>query len=150
MSQNSEKLITWLEKMKEVQRIQYDYFKYLITLSTGSILIIIVIMEKVFTNPQPNLMKLVMISLSGFAVAIIFSLGALPDTANLIMYINALQKAEMYRDKKEKEKMQKKYNKKINTALNNIKIFSWGVFCFYTLSIMALLVSVFIYFFIKA
>ena len=140
---NRNEMIEWIERMKEVQRIQYDYFKYLITLSTGSILIIIAILEKVFSDPQTLVVALIMISMTGFAVTIIFSLCTLPNLANIIMYINGLQKALMISDEKEA----KGYEDKIDAALDKLKILDRGVFWSYVSGIVVLLVSVGLYFF---
>lgn len=139
----SKKLIEWMERMKEVQRMQYDYFKFLITLSTGSILIIIAILEKVLTDPQILVKVLNMISIVGFAATIIFSLGALPNTGNVILYINALQKPEIEKDEKKK----KEYEDKIDKALNSIGISDRIIFYSYTSGIVVLLISVGLYFF---
>ncbi len=140
---NRNEVIEWMERMKEVQRIQYDYFKYLITLSTGSILIIIAILEKVFSDPRKLVMVLIMISMAGFAVTIIFSLCALPNTGNMILYINGLQRAVADHDEKEA----KKYEKKIDAALDSIKILDWIVFSSYISGIVVLLISAGFYFF---
>lgn len=136
-------IIEWMERMKEVQRIQYDYFKYLISLSTGSILIIIAILEKVFTSPQTLVVALIMISMVGFAVTIIFSLCALPNLGNIILYINGLQKAVMINDKKEAKDNQEK----IEAALDKLKTHDRGVFWSYVSGIVILLISVGLYFF---
>jgi len=140
---NEKEVIEWMERMKEVQRIQYDYFKYLITLSTGSILIIIAILEKVFTNPQILVIVLIMISMVGFAATIIFSLCALPNTGNMILYISGLQKAVVDHN----EKMKKDFEDKIDRALEGIKIFGRGVFWSYISGILVLLASAGFYFF---
>ena len=143
MPKELKEFIGWMERMKEVQRIQYDYFKYLITLSTGSILIIIGILEKVFTCPQTLVKVLIMISITGFAVTIIFSLSALPNLGNIIMYINGLQKALMFND----EKDAKRYQKNIDEALDKLKRLDRGTFWSYVSGIAILLISVGLYFF---
>jgi hypothetical protein len=139
----SKKLIEWMERMKEVQRMQYDYFKFLITLSTGSILIIIAILEKVLTDPQILVKVLIMISIVGFAATIIFSLGALPNTGNIILYINALQKPEIEKDEKKK----REFGDKIDKAFKDISISGRIVFYSYASGIVVLLISVGVYFF---
>ncbi len=139
----SRKLIEWMERMKEVQRMQYDYFKFLITLSTGSILIIVAILEKVLTDPQILVKVLIMISIVGFAATIIFSLGALPNTGNMIMYINALQNPHIEKN----ENKRKEYEDKINKALKSVSISDRIVFYSYASGIVMLLIAMGFYFF---
>lgn len=115
--------ITLLERMKEIQRIQYDYFKTLITLSTGSILVVVAFLEKVFTTP-PIIMKIpVMISLVFFAATICLSLRILPLTGNIILYINGLQGAATNNDQEER----KKYSECIGKSLDCLhKLDTWS------------------------
>ncbi len=138
-------VIEWLERMKEVQRIQYDYCKHLITLGTGSILILIAFLEKVFANPETWILVVFYGSIVGFTVTIIFSLYALPNTGNTILYVNGLQRAVMENNEEKK----KEFNDKIDIALDSIGIFSRGAYISYTIGIAMLLIGAGLYFFLN-
>jgi hypothetical protein len=58
-------------KIKEIELL-HDYLKHLTTLSTGSILLIVAFLEKLF--PDPVWKFLVAIALLGFTIVIILSL----------------------------------------------------------------------------
>jgi hypothetical protein len=71
---------------EEGNKLFYDTFKHLTTLSTGSILILVALLEKLFTNPRWKF--LVIIALVSFIVSIITSIlsmffvaGAITDVA---------------------------------------------------------------------
>jgi len=87
--ENIKKLLESMDKMKETQRIQYDYFKHLTTLSTGSILIIVAFLEKVFSFP--SLIGLSMASVTSLAFCLVGSLLAMPSPGNVIMYISGME-----------------------------------------------------------
>jgi hypothetical protein len=106
MQKDINKLTESMEKMKEVQRIQYDYFKHLTTLSTGSILIIVAFLEKVFSEPTGIFLSI--ISIIALALCLIGSLLALPLPANIIMYIECLNIARIKEDEQMAEKLDKK------------------------------------------
>jgi hypothetical protein len=106
MQKDINKLTESMEKMKEVQRIQYNYFKHLTTLSTGSILIIVAFLEKVFSEPTGIFLSI--ISIIALALCLIGSLLALPLPANIIMYIECLNIARIKEDEQMAEKLDKK------------------------------------------
>ena len=117
MSKKSEKLDELTEKTKELPRMQYDYFKHLTTLSTGSILIIVAFLEKVFNEPRGSIV--VVISLICFAFCLIGSLLALPLTGNVIMYITFCKIEAL----KGNEKKAKEFGKKGEDSLKEIGIY---------------------------
>lgn len=84
-----QELIETLEKMKEIQPIKFDYFKHLTTLSTGSILILVAFLEKVFTAPQ--IVELALVSIGCFAVCVVGSLLAFPKASDIVVYITAIR-----------------------------------------------------------
>ena len=66
-----------LEKIKEVDRLQYDYFKHFTTLNTASILIIVAFIEKIFN--YPDYIMIAFISIASLAISLIGS-GSIPKT----------------------------------------------------------------------
>ncbi len=84
-----QELIETLEKMKEIQPIKFDYFKHLTTLSTGSILILVAFLEKVFTAPQ--IVLLAFFSIVCFAVCVVGSLMAFPKASNIVLYTTGIR-----------------------------------------------------------
>jgi len=58
-------------KIKEIELL-HDYLKHLTTLSTGSILLIVAFLEKLFLNPEWKF--LVAVALLGFTVVIVLAL----------------------------------------------------------------------------
>jgi len=82
---------------REFIKNQYDYFKHLTTLSTGSILIIIAIIQGVFDNPECII--LIAISFFFFLVSLICSLYMLQvlngyNEAIFFTLVNILQVTE--------------------------------------------------------
>jgi hypothetical protein len=142
MCEPFDKLIESMEKLKEVHRIQYDYFKFLITVCGSGFLIMIAFFEKVFE--KPDCVILAIISILGFALCILGSVLALPVTGNIILYMTNIQiisarqlistgpTKESEEEAKKKEEETKKSLKeanhlldKINGQLKKIRIFDW-------------------------
>lgn len=83
-----------LDTYTEFWKAQIEYYKHLTALSTGSILLIATFLEKLFATP--HFKWLVIISLFGFLVCLVFSIiaytvivdykfpGALPSKINLV------------------------------------------------------------------
>ena len=60
-------------------KLLFDYFKHLTTLSTGSILILVTLLEKLFTNPRWK--WLAVVALGSFVLSIFFAILAMHGTA---------------------------------------------------------------------
>lgn len=140
MSKLLKEIIESLEKLKEVQRIQYDYFKHQTTLSIGSILIIVAFLEKVFSTPE--CIVLALISIISLALCLIGSLWILPETTNIIMYITGIRIAKAGEDEKQANVL----NEKINASLGNINKYSWFTRITFLLGIVMFLIFSFINF----
>ena len=80
--------IEFFEQMKEIQRIQYDYFKHLTTLSSGAILIVVAFIGQVFNHSVGIFFAFA--SIIAFILALAISLWALPLPGNTILYINVI------------------------------------------------------------
>lgn len=117
VKERAKNLLKSIDKMKEVQRLQYDYFKHLTTISTGSILIIVAFLEKVFSSP--HLIGLAVASIISLAFCLVGSLLAMPSPGNLIMYISGIEL--MYHSEDEKEVWS--LSEKISNSLDTIKFF---------------------------
>lgn len=142
-------IIEGLERAKEIQRMQYDYFKYLIPLSTGSILILIAFIEKVLRDPLIYIEIILLLSLTGFVVTIISSLWALPSAVNMITYINKSQQIILNTKGLEAEKLKgeaKEQSEKIGETLDKIgKHNKWAQLSF-SISIALIWAGIVIYF----
>lgn len=137
--QRTERL-NWLERMKEVQRIQYDYFKFLIGLCSGIMALIIAFIKEIFQRLDNS--WLVIVSLACLAVCIIISLLSLQMASNVILYINGLQLSLIDDSPGDSET----YNKKLDSSLNDMQLFSKIDIIFLGLGICAFLVLLFINF----
>lgn len=89
MSDKINEFFESIEKLKEVSRIQYDYFKHLTTLSTASIGAIIAFVTKVF--PASNCIIIAFISLISFFFCLLAALLAMPGPGNVILYMTGIQ-----------------------------------------------------------
>lgn len=156
MSERFEKLIESMEKMKEVQRMQYDYFKFLITLCGSGFLIMIAFFEKVFE--KPDCVILAVISILSFALCILGSVLALPVTGNIILYMTNIQiisarqiisTGPTKESEEEAKKMEEETKKsleeandllnKINRQLDKIKRFDWWTKITFLIGMLTLL-----------
>lgn len=119
-----EGLLDTLEKLKEIQRMEFDYFKHLTTLSTGSILVLVAFLEKVFSCPQGEVWALV--SIGFFALCVIGSLQALPSAGNIVLYTTGIRmvlvSVEKGQEEKAKEDVEKGL-KKMNKAFDSLKFY---------------------------
>jgi len=134
----TELLIEWMDKLKSVFQLQYDYFKYLIPLSTGSILILMAFMENIFTNLNVSIKIFIFISFFGFLLTIAFSLVALPISIKLIQDMTLTQYPGIGASDD--------VFKKIKDKLKWIKIFGYMVISSYIFGIFMLLLGTGIYF----
>jgi hypothetical protein len=70
---------------EEGRKLQYDTFKHLTTLSTGSILIFATLLEKVFVHPHWR--ALIIVAFAAFVLSILASIMLMILLAGLIMYL---------------------------------------------------------------
>jgi len=123
MPEKREEILDTLEKMKEIQRMEFDYFKHLTTLSTGSILILIAFLEKVFIKPKGFVLGF--ISIGCFTLCLIFSLLALPQAGNIVLYTTGIRMV-LVSGETDEEKAKKEVEKglnKINKTLDCLKVY---------------------------
>lgn len=92
-----------LKEYKDVQKVTFAYFKHLSTLSTGSILILIAFLEKVFSCPRVEFLAL--ISIGCFAWCLVLSLGALQSANNLVIVTRGMGTIYATRNPNETEKV---------------------------------------------
>ena len=71
---------------EEGRKLQYDAFKHLTTLSTGSILLFATLIEKVFSNPQWR--ALIIIAFGAFVLSILSSIMLMILLAGLVMRLD--------------------------------------------------------------
>jgi len=88
MPDNAKETLEALETLKEVLKYPYDYIKHMTILSSGSILIIIAILEGVFKEPKD--IGIVMASIVSFVLSLICSLILMSIIANLVLYITSI------------------------------------------------------------
>ena len=127
MSEKRQEILETLEKLKEIQRMEFDYFKHLGTLSTGSILILVAFFEKVFSDPTGE--AWIVLSVICFVLCIADSLLAMPSASNIVLYTIGIRMVLVSggEDTEEvKEKAKKEVEKamdKINDAFDSLKIY---------------------------
>jgi len=78
---------------EEGRKLQHDSFKHLTTLSTGSILLLITFLEKVFIHPQWR--SLIVIALAAFVLSILASIWMMMMLAGLVMSLGDLKKEKV-------------------------------------------------------
>jgi len=117
MSNNKEeKILKSLERMKEIQRIQYDYFKFMIPVNPPLILIVFALLGEVLDKPQLIVILFAYLSIIGFAASIVISMLAIPPTVNAIIKINELRiSMEIERNSEKAEECLTKINKTIES-----------------------------------
>jgi hypothetical protein len=119
MSELNEKLLEPLENLKDVQKMEFGYFRHLATMSTGSILILIAFLEKVFSFPQFKGWALA--SLGCFALCLLYSLMALQSANNLVLVPIGIRMIYATRNADEKEEVTKKKAKEVQKGLDKIQ-----------------------------
>jgi len=132
-------LNTSAERMKEIQRIQYDYFKYIIWLSSGAIVLVLSFLDKIMLNLLSWHKVLLFLSIIFFILVVLFSLSAMRAAGNAILYVNGMQVALQSQNDRD----YLNYYKKFDKALNNIKgydNFTYGLFAFGSLFLLIILV----------
>ncbi len=124
VAKKREELLETLEKLKEIQRMEFDYFKHLTTLSTGSILVLVAFLEKVFSCPRGEVWALA--SIGCFALCVIGSLLALPSAGNIVLYTTGIRMVLVSVRAGEEEKAKEDVEKgleKMNKAFNSMKFY---------------------------
>jgi hypothetical protein len=113
-----------IEKLKEVHRIRFDYFKHLTTLSTASIGAIIAFVTKVL--PESNCVIIAFISLISFFFCLLAALWAMSGPGNVIFYLTGIQVIATSSEKtpQERAKDAEDYSYKYNRALGQMKCYS--------------------------
>lgn len=111
-------LLMSIDRFKEVQRLQYDYFKHLTTLSVGSIGVIATLVLKAL--PEPRCIALLIISIVSFFLCLLVSLWALTAPGNAILYMAGIQAyaavtpEDPQKHKGDVEKESKKFEKSLD------------------------------------
>lgn len=127
MSEKRQEILETLEKLKEIQRMEFDYFKHLSTLSTGSILILVAFFEKVFSVPIGE--AWIVVSVICFVLCIAGSLLAMPSASNIVLYTTGIRMVLVSREEDTEEAKEKAKKKalegmnKINDAFDSLKIY---------------------------
>lgn len=65
---------------QEGEKLYFDSMKHLTTLNTGSILLLVTFLEKLFNNPRWK--ALIVVSLCSFTLSILFSVSSMLQSAN--------------------------------------------------------------------
>jgi len=102
VSNDAKEAVEILEKLKEVLKYHYDYYKHMTTLNAGSILIIIAILQGIFKEPKG--IGIILSSIVFFVLSLICSLIIMSMVGNLILYMAGAYAAFVAKDIKEIEK----------------------------------------------
>jgi hypothetical protein len=87
----NDKKIIFADKMKEIHRIQYDYYKYFTTLSSSGIVLAFAFIKRIAAQLLCWQKALLFISLIFFILVIYFSLQAMKTAGNSIQDWTAFQ-----------------------------------------------------------
>ena len=113
-SKNEPTQYTVREKAREEGwKLHYDTFKHLTTLNTGSILILVTFLEKLFTKPVWK--ELVAVAFGFFVLSIIISLLAMISIASSIRDMGGFAELE------------KKYD--MGVVVSGVTLFTLGIIC---------------------
>ena len=77
---------------QEGEKLFYDSMKHLTTLNTGSILLLVTFLEKLFSNPRWK--ALIAVSLICFVVSIVCSVSSMLQSANDVKHSGRFQRLE--------------------------------------------------------
>jgi len=125
MSERLDNLLTSIEKLKEVQRITYDYFKHLTTLSASSIGVTAALTIKVFCEPRFSV--LLIFSVTSFFLCLLGSLWVMTAPGNAILYLVSIQTfatcstGDLEKQQEDVAKNEKKYSR----SLDQIRFFDF-------------------------
>jgi len=96
VSNDAKEAVEILEKLKEVLKYHYDYYKHMTTLNAGSILIIIAVLEGIFKEPKGII--IILISIGFFVLSLLCSLIIMSMTGNLVLYVAGVYAAFVAKD----------------------------------------------------
>lgn len=88
MLEQTQEIFDSMERMKETQRLQYDYFKHLTTLSVTSIGVIVAVIK---LDAISKFHILAGFSIFGFLVCLVAALWAMPISTNSILYLTGIR-----------------------------------------------------------
>jgi hypothetical protein len=115
-----EEYFEYLEKSKEIARIQYDYFKHLSVLSTASIGAILAFIANSSSITYSTV--LAGLSLICFFSCIYISLSGMIDPANIILYCTFLRLTVASEGQEEKRKAEvKEIGAKFKVSIDHIE-----------------------------
>jgi formate hydrogenlyase subunit 3/multisubunit Na+/H+ antiporter MnhD subunit len=77
---------------QEGEKLYYDSMKHLTTLNTGSVLLLVTFLEKLFSSPRWR--ALVAVSLVSFVISILCSVSSMFQSANHIKYSGKFRRLE--------------------------------------------------------
>jgi hypothetical protein len=77
---------------QEGEKLVYDSMKHLTTLNTGSILLLVTFLEKLFSNPRWN--ALIAVSLISFVASIVCSVSSMLQSANHVKHAGRIPHLE--------------------------------------------------------
>lgn len=77
---------------QEGEKLYFDSMKHLTTLNTGSILLLVTFLEKLFNNPRWR--ALIAVSLISFVISILCSVSSMFQSANHIKYSGKFRRLE--------------------------------------------------------
>jgi len=140
MPDDIKEAIEVLEKFKEALKYPYDGIKHMTILSSGSILIIIAILEGIFKKPKS--IGIVMASIVSFVLSLICSLILMGIIANLVGYITSMYGSYIA----ENEGGIKEAVDKVKSICKKAKVIEWFNDIFFILGIVMLVCFAFINF----
>ena len=146
MKNKEDETLETLKLFYEAMKYHHGYYKHMMTLSVGSILIIVTLLEGIFKKPEG--IFAIIISLFGFVICLLGALvmlGGYCNVGGLIFIIYAeVPDLELPLTKKKLPKYVIKYKKKIESIANILDIIGPITGCAFLFGIIMMLVFTFI------
>jgi len=92
-----------IEELKDVVKHQYDYYKHMTIINSGSILVIIALFEGVFKDPKG--IEIIIISIASFVVSLVCSLEIMSTIGNLVLNLTEIHGISITQNKDEANKI---------------------------------------------
>jgi len=114
----TEKLLEPLEEFKDVQKMEFGYFRHIATLSTGSTAILLTFFGKLYR--YPFVVEVAGLSIICFASCLVLSLMALQSANNLVLCSISIKMVFVTRTADEEDEVIEKKAKDVQKGLDKI------------------------------
>ena len=107
-----------IEELKDVVKHQYDYYKHMTIINSGSILVIIALFEGVFKDPKG--IEIIIISIVSFVVSLVCSLEIMSMIGTLVLYFTEIHRVSITQSKNKTDEI----SANMQSTIKRIKVIS--------------------------